>query len=275
MSAYVEHKFKKGFILNEENLRKMHELILKRFNEIDDTLKPEYEIQRKDSYCYLTNDVKDIVNEDNSVYNKIQNITILGKKDDEFYFELTFSQSDGTKLLIKGENRDLVFLLLSDLRTYMNNDVNKRFVIDRSSIRNIFFCIEMLILIVPLISLLNLAKKTSGIISYEIAIKSNDLQEKLNYLINQNHIKDDVTYMSYLPIYMIGVVIIGIIPIFFDKLIQKIILFLYPSNIFLFGKAIVEYEKANAIKNKILWAIVVSFIISLVAGFIVFYVTTK
>lgn len=272
MSAYVEHKFKRGFILNEENLRKIHEIIIKRFNEIDDSLKPQYEILRSDSYAYITNDFKDIINEDNSAYNRILKITIFEKIDEVFYFELSFSQDDGTYIFIKGEDRDLVYLLLSDLRTYLNNDVNKRIIVDNRSVKNIIYYTQMLMSAVAFLLLFfNISSKASCAISFESAIKTQNLQEKLNYLVYQSYAKDYSNVNTYLTTFVMIFLIFIFASLFLNKLIQRVVIYFYPFNVFLFGKKNIEYEKTTEIKSKILWTIIVGLIISLVAGFIVFF----
>ena len=101
MSAWVEHKFDKGFILDETTLRKLNEIISKRFLNIADHPKLIYHIYRDDSYSYVTESLEDIINEHNDAWRKITKLSLENYKMDEFTFEFIFS-SEGAKLEITG-----------------------------------------------------------------------------------------------------------------------------------------------------------------------------
>ena len=123
MAAYVEHEFSKGFMLDEERIRKINDIICTRGKEILPEFQPNYEIYRADSFKYTTKDIQDIFREENSEWQKIQRITVRINHDKLFNLELDFDNDGKTRLLIDGEDRDKVFILFSELRQYVSNEI--------------------------------------------------------------------------------------------------------------------------------------------------------
>src|SRR5687767_6503838 len=115
MAAYVEHKFTRGFLLDEERLRRLRDIIAKRTEHAN--LPLTFKVYRGDSYSYETDSLDDVAREDNEDWRKITRLDVLINGKDELSFELTFSK-DGAFLKIVGADRDKVFLLFSDIRDY-------------------------------------------------------------------------------------------------------------------------------------------------------------
>ncbi len=126
MAAYVEHTFKRGFLLDEERLRKLNSIIQERLAKHDPPLSHTFRIYRADSYSYETQKVDDVTREDNADWQHITRLQIKTEQKDVFEFKLSFSE-DGTFLKMVGNDRDDVFLLFSDLREYMENEINTGF----------------------------------------------------------------------------------------------------------------------------------------------------
>ena len=99
MGAFVEEKFKGGFILDEGKLRKTTDLIEKRSGDSPVTFK----VYRGDSYSYETSDIDDVVNEDNEDWRAITKLEQIVKKDKELDFKLAFS-SEGPSIYITPES---------------------------------------------------------------------------------------------------------------------------------------------------------------------------
>ena len=114
MAAYVEHRFKRGFLLDEEKLRKLVNLITQRLGKSEPPIPYKLRVFRADPYSYETSNVEDIVNEDHADWRRITRLQIEASRQKDFEFELTFSD-EGTSLNLDGDDRDQVYLLLSDL----------------------------------------------------------------------------------------------------------------------------------------------------------------
>jgi len=128
--AFVEHSFRGGFLLDETRLRKLKDIIENRETRVSDS-KIIYQVYRGDSYSYETESVDDVVNEDNEDWRRITRldlrIALPDPEDDDhqgaLHFRLSFSYKEGCELRISADDRDRVFLLFSDLRDYIQNEV--------------------------------------------------------------------------------------------------------------------------------------------------------
>ena len=137
----------------KSGLRNIHNIIQSRKHK-DFEIKPIYTIYRSDNYVYKTENIEDILKEDNNELNKIIRLKIESKESAEkgqvFSFSLEFdakqyrtfkrSQSNGTLLQVQGEDRDYVFLFSSDLKKYLMSEVNNKriFRLDSIGIFSIF-----------------------------------------------------------------------------------------------------------------------------------------
>lgn len=109
MRAFVEHQFTKGFILDEERIRKLNEILIKRGEEFSPDASPTYEVIRADSIKYETKDVQEIVNEANAEYKKITELRVVMGEQKDFELNLDFNDDGKTDLTISGSDRDKVF----------------------------------------------------------------------------------------------------------------------------------------------------------------------
>src|SRR5438045_3496982 len=157
MSAHVHHVFKKGFLLGEENLRKVNELLTKKIKERPNLPGPKFTVYRADSYSYKTENIDDIFNETNSEYSKIEGIEISIRKGDEFAFEISFDSNDQEKsansLHAWGEDRDFIYVLVSDVKSYLADEV---FSVRRLPKRTGFLSTVIILMTIPSLLLLSL-----------------------------------------------------------------------------------------------------------------------
>ncbi len=269
MGAFVNHEFEKGFFLDEERLRKINDILVTRgiSNPADD--KATYKVYRSDAFTYSTDNLQEILSEDNAEWKKIVRITALLKNSD-FSLELDFD-SPKTTLHIEGEERDKVFLLFSELRQYLSNEVNiftKR-VLKSQHIR-LFSLMLMLVLFIYALS--RFSSLNPNDISIETALASDDVSLKLNYLLE----KYDSSSLSKTTPLFYGLILFMIISTF-DEQIAKMILrpfnYLFPSHVFLFGKEVDRHAKRLTLRQNLLWGVIISSFISLLTGFAIWMIT--
>ncbi|MFZ2634452.1 MAG: hypothetical protein WA081_06140 [Desulfosalsimonadaceae bacterium] len=268
MAAYVEHRFKQGFLLDEERLRKLVNLIDQRLSKAEPPIKQNFRVFRADSYSYETTNVDDIVNEDHADWRRITRLQLEANREKEFEFELTFSE-DGTSLKLNGDDRDQVYLLLSDLREYLKNEVNTCVHISRDTRRILSLVLPILLISVFVALAFWKIPDTPSSEDIQRILNSNDLEEKVNFLIsNKKETNRGLRYTIPLLILMPLVMVLGI-----TDIAEKVIIFLCPSNLFLFGPQKQKYDRRRRILGNLLWGVLIAFVISLLAGLAVWKLT--
>lgn len=262
MGAYVEEKFKGGFLLDEGKLRKIVDLIEHRNG--DESI--VFKVFRGDSYSYETQSLEDVINEDNDDWRSITKLQISLAEEHPLEFHLTFSD-EGLSIFITGENRDSVFLIYSDLREYFNNDVLKKPPMSEKT-GGLVAMILMLssMAIVFFFSFSDQMNKDPSVV--RAVLDSNDLHEKINYLISDREEKNGEFPYLYILVILAAPVIL------MTGAVQGIWNFIFPSNQFLFGDRKKKYEARMALISKIFWGVVVALIVSMIASVIVWRATT-
>jgi hypothetical protein len=136
MAAFVEHSFPHGFLLDEERLRKLKDLIENRLAKMPTHPQLVYKVYRGDSYSYTTTSVEDVAKEDNEDWRRITRLELSVDSKNDLVFLLSFS-AKGCDLRITGADRDNVFLVFSDVRDYVHNEVAVVRGLTRTSVRTV------------------------------------------------------------------------------------------------------------------------------------------
>ncbi len=261
MGAYVEEKLKGGFILDEGKLRKISDLIERRINGASLL----YKVYRGDSYSYETSEIDDVVNEDNEDWRAITKLQLLVKQDEQLDFKFTFS--DGASVYITGNDRDSVFLIYSDLREYMKNEVLTKPPLSDKSARILGMLLLVAVMSVFMYTILSaIADKDPSLM--KAALDSQDVNQKLDFLI-----KDRKEPLQGKSAYWL--ILVMIIPILATSdLIHKAWNFVFPTNLFLFGDKRKKHEARMGLVSKIFWGVGVAFIVSIIASVFVWKITT-
>ena len=269
MGASVKLVFDGRFVLDEERIRKINELLKIRSDSSKGGFTYEYHIFRKDDYYYTTSDIDDIFKEDNAKHNRITELHIKSKKESDLDLFLAF-ENEGSALGLSGENRDFVYLLASDLKDYINNEVNVRRNIKLFTVREYRFILNMVLS--TLFICLPLAALIYYILSYippgyEEALKSDDILTKIDYLIKyKSSIKNSAGIILLIPLLIVG----PFVAMFIPSMINRIYRYIFPGNIYLIGKMISEHEKRLKYRDKIIWSIIISLGITIIGGIIVY-----
>lgn len=259
IGAHVKYKFDKGFLFDEENLRKINDIISKR---ITDTI--EYLVSREDSYSYKTINLEDIIIEDNLKWEKINEIEI-SVGNEHFLLSLEFNEK-GTNLQINGDNRDDVFLLFSELKEYLSNEVCTKKITSKF-ISNAIPIASISILFGILIAQMLISVRVPNIDGYVVSdlLQSTDINEKINYLIQSgtksNYNTSNILFVAAAPILFLVMA--------FRESFTKCIFYFYPTNLFLFGKEIDRYKKRLDMRSKLFWIICMGILVSIVGGLFV------
>ena len=188
----------------------------------------------------------------------------MKNNDEKFELSLNFDDQ-GANLFINGENRDNVFLLFSELKEYLLNEISiKKWTLQL--FKDIFRVLPIFMIIIIFVFLIILPLSQNQNISGESfnnILQSNDTNEKINFLIQ---IKSEESPSNPKIIYLFSVVLLSLI---FSNNLAKFASYFFPSNLFLFGKEIDRYKKRLEIRSKLFWIIIIGLIITIVGGFIV------
>ena len=250
------------YILSEENLIKINEIIRSRLKSKNKNIKPEYVIYRNDNFFYTTKNIKEIIKEENTKLQKIKMIHILIDSLNFLNFKLSFDEFD-TIIEIEGDDRDFVFLLLTDLKQYLSSEVNiLRRLRNEFLSKNWFLIVSLLMLIGLIYSIYDDLKISKDII--EQITKNKNINEKLNFIIRTNRLLRDFPLGLFAIYFLIFPALI---------FIRTIFRHFFPANIFLFGKEKESFEKMTKLREKILWGIIIAFTISVITGLIVWLIT--
>lgn len=266
----VNYSFQNGFILGEEQLQTLSSKIKERYPK-EELI---YKITKSDSYVFQTVDINEIFKEENGNGNFIKKLDMIMDNGDIINFSLCFEKGEDTSLKITGDNKDKIYLLYNEIKTYVEKEVTTvRTFLKYDILKGICYIVSILSLLSCMLlmvsSLLhNRAEKVKDV------LESSDLAIKLNYLIEvqASASKDVEEYMYiFIPIAVIAIILM-IIPILLKFLWGKSGV-LRITDYFLFGKQKNIYDKKVKVKNNIIWTIGVGLIISIIGGFIVYFIT--
>jgi len=264
MKAYLKTEIRNGFIFTEENLVKLNDICKKRMLEKNIYDKMQYKIYRADSLLYETNDYNIISKEENSKRNYIKSLSLF-VKEDILDFNLSFDKKEFISLSIETDDKDFGYLLYSDLKDYITTEIAK---LRKFEFSKRLFPIMSFLLIVAMMFILFNSFRSPLLNDYEFSqlLKSGSIENKLNNILLENRQLTDYSSIKLiLPILFIGFIIF----FFFGKMLDK----LYPLNIFYWGKEAIKYDRIVNIRGKLIWGIIIAFVISTAASLIIFYIT--
>lgn len=262
MAAFVEHEFERGFVLDEERLRKLSHIIADKINPGQASGKFIFRVSRGDAFAYTTDNVDDVLKEDNSDWRRLTKLEIETEDDADPYLLLSFG-GDGARIEINGTNRDSVYVLFSDLREYMKEEV----AIAISHIRELTQAI-MGTMVVAFITWFTIywtvTSRETGIAASELAraIHAQDDTTKLNYLVRA---MAATSHRPKPPTAALATGVLILLVLLFD-VPERVVRYVFPSNVFLFGAQKVRYDRRRRVLSNIFWVVLIGGVVSVIAG---------
>lgn len=253
MNAHLETSFKHGFFLTEESLIKLDDIVRKRLHAADPESKMQFKVFRADGMLVEFDNARGVVSEENSSRNAIKRLDILSSAK-EYKLSLKFDVKENTTLEIEANDRDLAYLLVSDIKDYLQSEVLKfrAFTFDAVMNSKNIFPLAMLPLMFFSFSSIKDAPKPEIVAAL---IASGDASAKLNFLIESRSSQD----AGPLKWYMAGMFALLVILYFMGRLLDRA----YPRNFFYWGKQAQAYDRLIGLRDKIVWGIVIAFVIGI------------
>ena len=283
--AFIEKTFKRGFILKEETLYKIKDIIEKRLKESSKNGSKEnsqenskkaskndfniiFSVKRNDWFMFMTSDIEKIVEEYNGKDKSINEIKIAASPKNFLYFDedidVIFNKKSWVTVRITWHNQDFVNLLYSDLEEYLSDSVLK---LRNISLKKWTFPAILLSIIAYLYYILfkNILIKPD----IEEIIASDDIVEKLNFIIKKNQ---EIHWLGWEFIsdllIIIGVIIIILcITYWYD--------YFFPKNVFYLWEWKNIYNKRIELRKNILRTILIWWIIMWLVELLLTWVFTK
>ncbi|MCO7516400.1 hypothetical protein NJF44_15785 [Pseudomonas guariconensis] len=257
MKAYLETSFKKGFLLTEEGLIKLDDIVRKRLFPAEPSKTLKYKVFRVDGMLLEFDVPAEVVSEENSSRNAISRLEVSYAGDSKF--QLVFDPKKEVELEIESDDRDLAYLLFSDIKEYLNSEILK---FRSSSFESLFDSKLVMPLFMMVFFVATIYMTVSGNHDEDLAkaIASDSVIDKLNYMIETRQ-QLSVGRMLY-PMLGMMVIFFGVIfsGSFFDKI--------FPRNVFCWGKAATAHNNLLKTREKWLWGVAIAFVISVLATFV-------
>ena len=253
MATFQRFSTRKGFFLTEEALVRISDIAKRRFEENGRTATVHFRVQRKDGMLIEYHSPTDVAAEENAPRNAITRVEIASKTETG-ELRITFDAKDGLDLFVKSETRDVAFLMTSDLKEYFASEVLRfrAFSLTQLLDKRATFPLLMIAALAIMFTLMQSHEYVSKD-KIKVAIESNDIAEKLNFLLQ------DRFQRTSIPIsFMSGFLSI---PLIF--LLSPFIEAVFPRNIFYWGKAAIAHERTKAIRDKAFWGIVVAAVVGI------------
>lgn len=282
MGASVRHKIKQGFVLDEERIRKINDLIVKRLGELKGNPQLSYKVYRADAFVYSTLHVQDVINEENLEWQKMERLSILLTYPDtiessqkvilELHFNSNATDEPPTTINIEGEERDFVYLFFSDLREYLQNEVNiiKSLKQPLGKLLTRFLAVLAILILLTVIAVISSKVPSGGEIG--TLMSSQDTNEKLNYLIKAEEARSPGNIALFMWISGASI-LLYLLSNLFEARISKWGDRLVSSSTFLFGREIDRYNSKQAFRNKLIWGVIVASAVSIITGLLVWLLT--
>lgn len=264
MGAHVEHRFEGRFLLDEERIRKLKDIVDVRTDTLVGDNKLGFKVYRADSFYYETNLIEDVISETNEDWRKIERIVLFLKVDPVIDFKIDIS-SGGVTLHIVGEDRDAIFLLFSEVKNYMVNEVVVKRIYSGWIPASLVFM--TFIFVVAFNKLRSISRDEMSQAALNKALNSDGVVEKLNYLILRQSEGGADHVSNY-------VIIGGFAFVFYIVFLNgKVMNFFRPANVFIFGRGKEKFERQQELAEKVIWVVGVGFAVSIIASAVVWALT--
>ncbi len=262
MNAQLQMDFKKGFLLTEEHLVKLSDVVHRRLSDAHIDTPLTFKVYQVDGALFEVEKYDLVTCEENSKRNAVKRLELLSDAK-PFSLKLIFDPKEFVDLSIESDNKDFAYLLFSDIKEYLTSEVLKFRSFTFYSVFSSKFLLPVVALILPIV-IFWLFKERPSTEQITHLLSSTDIHEKLNFLVESAVKREDPGKLMYALLVIFGLFVAAV---FFGSLLDKA----FPRNIFYWGKAIANYDRFVRIREKVIWGIVVAFLIGVTSAVVVDY----
>ena len=177
--------------------------------------------------------------------------------------ELSFS-AQGTHLEIEGDERDKVFVLFSDVREYLTEEVNKGFYLSKQA-KQILAGAMMFAFLATFLSFMAAEERSSHLTNTELkrVTASRDVAAKLDALLTVESRKAQrgIPVRGMLIFFAIVLVLGADLP-------ERSWSYIWPSNVFLFGAQKIHFDRKRKVIANVFWIVVIGGAVSILAALV-------
>lgn len=263
MKAHIETSLDKGFLLGEEHLIKLSDIIQKRLTSDNVEGSILYKIFRVDGALFETESHDSVTSEENSTRNAIKRLEV-SVQSDSLALKISFDPSESIELSVEASNKDIAYLMFSDVKDYLSSEVCsfRSFSFEKALSSRVVF--PLFGMVIPLAALTMLMHNPSEE-AYKAALATENIPEKINFLIERNSQQSSPAVLKI----MIGVMFAGLIlPFTLGMGLDKT----FPRHVFYWGKAAGKYDRFVRIREKVIWGVIIAFVIGILSTVFVDYV---
>ena len=256
MNAHLETNFRRGFLLSEENIIKLTDIISKRLAPFESDARVLFKVYSIDGMLLELDTPSSVAAQENSSRNAVKRVDFVSSGA-SCKLLLQFDPEDNVDLKIESSDRDLAYLLFSDIKDYLHADVLKfrSFSFDAAlNSRNAIPVFMLPFFLFPFL----MEKEGPSAATVSKVIESKDAQTKLNFLIEHRPNNYDLGKVSNFAVSFMAIFFLFI---FIGPILDKA----FPRNIFYWGKAAQAYDLLLKTREKVIWGVLVSFIIGIAA----------
>ncbi|EKO3464903.1 hypothetical protein ACSW0I_000917 [Vibrio fluvialis] len=280
MRATFTEDVDQGFVLEDSNIRKVRDIILKRAPNEDVYIV----VEKSDGVQYQTNDFEVMFESENSSWTTTKSMAIFFENKDSSHGinELTikflrkenrYSFRSGLNIRIKGSNKDNVSLLGDDLVKYLTVSVIKQ------SQLVLKFGLALVIMFIAML----FWSFSQGFLEPSFFSSPTKAQlseaasdsEKLDYIISVLDNNPNLTRVPILYILLATPVVFPFVWFFVSGKASALYYQWFPKYVFVFGAEAESYKRSQALKKNITWSVLVSSIVAIATGLLVWYLTSR
>ncbi|MBT0110865.1 hypothetical protein [Vibrio alginolyticus] len=278
MNSEYEKTFTQGFVIDETCLRKLREIISNRVKA--DIV---FGVKREDGFSYETENLEELLEKEHSSHVTIRSINIFSTERVQhaktMSINLDFAKGDtgvyrfnkGVRLRIEGKNRDIVNLLGDDITTYLQNSI----VIKSNKLLKYFSILIFLVFAGSLWSKIDFTTQGLAVLDPTTELyKSLTDSEKIDYLVKASIQRDKSTRGIIIPVLLL-IFTLFVLMFYETGAISRLKEKFFPKYTFLFNLEAERYKSIQNLKKNVIWVVVVGFLISMISGVVVWYITTK
>lgn len=262
-SAGVAREYSKNFLLDEQKLRKIIDVITEHSKRLGIPFFIKYKLFREDASFYETKDIDEILTDDNTLSKKIRKIDISlfpedSKKDILF---LSFARGGNASVFLEVEYTDKqwCFALVDDLETQIKRTLKTTLKLSPKNYRILDFV--FLLFLITFLATYALSKAIQevpeGILCFPI-------EEKINYLIRASSPSKGLGAST---ITGLSLLIISPFIFFVFSPIENFLRFL-SSSVFYWGDEKSRYDKKQKVINYLLTGVFSTLILSLFGAYL-------